>query len=410
MPPRNIKLTQRDARSVANNADATIVRNAFGSLNDIRSQGDTLLRLPGSSFATSLAAQQIIHQVEGWRYLAAAIQSFLAHSAGTCIHQAYYAELRAVFSLLSGSGILINNGANAYIESSGRRHSFVGPTHVATWMIWQEWVKTATAQDILKKGVSILPGVTLGDMIDELGGSHATRATLLDWGFDLVNLKRDHAARDRMSYDPYWQTTPLSNMAAGDVKFIRSLWPLLFPYTSGPCGFDIAYVRYLIRKSKLDNRGADPTFRSNTWYESLLNNVARAKGVTRNNLNQSLKGARYDLSLFEHAANNKTEAKNVLCRAIFLLRIAMLSLKMNLDNYDRTRQAGTKWLRLWMDHAGLWDATSGIGPADTVADYQDSLANFQPTGHLPYSLWSRDACYDTTKLARPDACLVWGLI
>jgi hypothetical protein len=213
-----------------------------------------------------------------------------------------------------------------------------------------------------------------------------------------------------MSYDPYWQTSPLTNMSLDDVKFIRSLWPLLIPYPSGKCGFDIAYVRYLIRKSKLDFRRNDPNFRLRQWYENLINSVARAKGVTRNDINQSLKNARYDLSLFEYAANTSVDAKNVLCRSIFLLRIAMLSLKMHLDNFDTVRQSATNWMRFWMQHAGLWDATSGISPADTVTDYQDSLANFQPIGQLPYSIWSRDMCYDTSKLARTDACLVWGLM
>jgi hypothetical protein len=353
-----------------------------------------------------------VHLVEGWRYLSGAVYAYLHHSNGTAIHQAYYAQLRAVFSLFASSGIQINNNKNCYVDSKNTQVAFPGPTHQATWVLWEEWIKTSEAQSILRSEISIMPNVSLGAFEAHIGAQLATVGALALWGYDLLQLKNDHFERNRRSYRPYWTDEPLTTMAASDVDFVRSLWSLLLPKTHGRWGFDIGYIVYLVGKSLQGAKDANPALSTRKEYFRLLKEIARKTGAELKHIHFALTQEQLDLSLFRFAAESNTTPRNVISRAVFLLRIATLALKSNLEKYDIPNTSGSKWIRNWLHHAGLWSLPSVVAAQDMHDDYREMLALFTPGADLPYAIWDTPSGEETviaSRLCRPDACLVWGL-
>mgnify|MGYP006904092584 CR=1 FL=1 len=84
------------------------VRDAFSRLGPVVDFSSVLAADDPRDLAKCLAAEQIAHLVEGWRYCAAAFHASLVNATDNAQHFAYYAELRAAMPLFSGSGIRVN--------------------------------------------------------------------------------------------------------------------------------------------------------------------------------------------------------------------------------------------------------------------------------------------------------------
>lgn len=406
----NTALSKQEANRIAQAAAPQQVRSAYAQLNSIATHAATLLSSGKTAPGVRLAAEQIVHLVDAWRYLSGSIHAYLNHSSGIAIHQAYYAELRAALSLFAGSGIRICDGKNSYVDSKGAEKSFGGSTHSVTWTLWTEWAKTSDAQEILRNEIAIMPNVTLGAFEAHIGAQQTTVGALSLWGYDLLQLKRDRFERNKQSYEPYWTTVPLTMMDPSDVAFVKSLWSLLLPKTYGCWGFDVAYIVYLITKSFQDAQAANAKFSPKKEYIRLLKEVAGKTGTDYKHVNLALTQEQFDISLFELAADSNTNPKNVLSRATFLLRIAMLSLKANLTKYDVPNASGTKWIRNWLHHAGLWHESSTTASQDIHLDFREMLDQFAPGVDLPYSIWDgSENAVRASRLCRPDASIIWGL-
>lgn len=405
-------LTKAEANNVVQSAAPQHVRVGYAKLNGIASFGDTLIGAGHVDLSIRLAAEQIVHLVEAWRYFSGAINAYLRHSNGTAIHQAYYAELRATFSLFAGSGIQINDYRNLYVNNKNKPVEFPGHTHPATWTLWEEWIGTSTAQDILRTQVSIMPNVSLGAFEAHIGAQLATVGALKRWGYDLLQLRNDYRERNIRSYKPYWTEEPLTKMAMSDVDFVKSIWAMLLPKTHGRWGFDVAYIVYLVDRWLEESRAADPKFSVKKEYLRLIREVASKTGTDSRHIHLALTQEPLDSSLFTLAADKKGAPKNVLSRALFLLRVATLALKSNLDKFDPPKMSGSKWIRNWLHHAGLWSLPTVIAAQDMHVDYREMLDQFAPGVDLPYTIWDAADGKNTvigSRLSRPDACLVWGI-
>ena len=62
-------------------------------------------RINEPHFREYVAASAPTHLIDGWSYLARAIDALLRGDAPAAVHLGYYAELRAAMSLLAGGGI-----------------------------------------------------------------------------------------------------------------------------------------------------------------------------------------------------------------------------------------------------------------------------------------------------------------
>lgn len=408
-------------QDIINNSDSSKVKDAYANLNNLQSF-DELLTNDSIDDATTLAKNQIMHMVESWRYLSSSINAFLKNSDGNAIHLAYYAELRAAMSLYAGSGILINNSRNAYIDFSGnfqyfRKATIPGSTpinaatHKITWGLWEHWTTTSSAIDILNKGIILFktsPENLNLDIIGQKIGLMATKNLIQSWGVDLLQLSDDHNARNEHSYQTYWTNKPLTKRNQNDINYIKSLWKLLLPQSYNQQGmhFDVALVKYVldeIEQDRINNIESDASV-TTSIYDEISNHLNQQLGISQETFKNILEQEEYDIDLFQLANNPNIEVKNVLSRAVFLSRIAKLSVELNIKSHSN----GRSWILFWLEHCGIWDPDKIDNARDLCYDYEDALSDFNPR-NPEFDIWNtvNNNC-PAAMLSNPEACLSWN--
>lgn len=230
--------------------------NAYSKLGPISKFDDVFLsHSTPFDASTQLAAEQIVHLMDGWRYAASAIAAFLRNSPSETIHFAYYAELRAAMSLYSGSGVRLEQNDNYYVDSTGRKFSQQAGkndkqlhTHTIAWSLWNAWISRTDAQDLVLDGLRIAPSISLRAMVPVLtlfSPSHTIGA----WGYDLISQpKADRSERNNASYKALLASKPLIKMTDRDLEFVLALCRLLLPAQSGlknSLAFDSALLQFL---------------------------------------------------------------------------------------------------------------------------------------------------------------------
>ncbi|HKI54890.1 MAG TPA: hypothetical protein VJ987_12255 [Anaerolineales bacterium] len=402
--------------NICHNASGELVRDAFANLGPVENFGDILNQQGEVNRATMLAANQIVHLVEGWRYFSSAMFAFTTHSPGNSLHFAYYAELRAAFSLLAYSGIWTKPYHLYCLDGAGAVHhehiNANGGSHIITWKLWNEWQKRNDARELILQGVS-LPNkeVTLETFIPHLGGTPAISG-IKKWGYDLLRPNNDRDARNTYSYQPYWSERSLSKMSLDDFKFMQSIWKYIMTETGSQWGFDSALIKNLLDR-RIDDMASDDSFDDSTfdkdsWLNQIFLLVSQQVGIPADEIRNMLMNNDIDTSLFAIAGEELEGPKNVISRALFMLRLATLALQKNLRTTSNADSA-TKWIKHWSDHAGLWSEDSGIQPLDLLSDYEDSVYGFTPSGKLPHALFGNQMNANAMRLCRPDVCLTWNL-
>lgn len=409
---------------IISNTSPTQVTNAYANLNNITSFNELLTTEPVSP-ATGLARNQIMHMAESWRYLGSAMTAFLNNSDGNAIHLAYYAELRATMSLFAGSGILIRNGNNGYIDSSGALQSFnnatyrdtlgnikiiQSPTHKITWGLWEHWSKSNYAKDILDKGIILYKTTPQNIDLRLISGKIGTLATnniLNSWGTDLLQLQDDHNARNLHSYQAYWSDKPLTKRNQSDIDYIKSLWKLLLPqdYNQEGMHFDVAMIKHVLNEIDKGNSETEDEAQELTKAQDELSKyIYDHLGIREETFQSIMEQTEYDLSLFELANDPVGNIRNVLSRAVFLCRIAKLSVELNLKAHSN----GYSWILYWLQHVGVWNPDQVENPYDLFEDYENALSDFSPTDPS-FNIWHTvDNTCPASMLSKPEACLSWS--
>lgn len=399
---RNSGSSPVDYAAVCAAASGKAVISGFRGLGPINGFGDTLFRR-GGAVGERLAAEQISHLVEGWRYAAAATSAYLNNSKDSALHFAYYAELRSALSLLSWSGIRIARGGYFYLDVNGAKNVFPSSdgTHIAVWGIWKEWVNRGDAKSLIDNRVRICPGVSYGDVLRCINVP-GQPSLLKSWGYDLLAVgAADRRSRNKASYEPLWSTRSLDVLADNQLGLVRDLWGLLARGNSGAV-FDSALAVQAISSALPDMMRAKNKKRKEC-FELLVSDICNSTGVDRSSVLGGLEVGNIGRDVFSLASAGVANVDNVLCRAFFLLRVAMLALEDGVPS----SAAASGWIKHWLEHAGLWSDSMGFGAADLDKDYLDALAEFE--GVDAQSLWEHENLPATVKLSRPDACLAWNL-
>jgi hypothetical protein len=357
-----------------------------------------------------LAAEQIIHLVDGWRYAAAATSAYLSHSNATATHFSYYAELRAAMSLFAWSGIRAKWHGYYYLDNNGNKAlTNSNPnTHTGVWELWNAWAKRPDVDALLANAIHLHPVATL---------RHVTRAvnftvpqrTLTQWGADLIRVSKDHDARNTASYEALWMDSHLTRMQGQEAELVRDLWKLFLP-DGRSLGFDAALCSHFVANASPRATGnAQSQAEQASFLETVAKHISDNSGAPKDEVLRRLQPNGYTFKPFELAAAADIKAENVLCRAFLLLRIAMLALKRSLDT-PGVPPIAKKWLESWLEHAGLWSNSFQIDPIDIEVDYRDAVNDFTLTHPLPNSLWDGENLSRVAKLSRPDACIAWSLV
>lgn len=389
------------------NSSATLT--GMAGLGPVTSFGDLLLPANASP-QTTLAAEQLIHLIEGWRYIASATNAILSHAGDQTLHLAYYAELRAAMSLFSWSGIRVKQHGYYYLDSKGQEKKLDNQkTHAAVWGLWKEWVKRPDAMSLFSDSIRLHPSVSLGDVVGSVRYVN-TSATLSNWGIDLWDATRDHSARNIASYEAKLASKPLVAMEKRDVDLVLDLWRL-FLSDGSSLSFDAALINYIVADAvpKLIQQSQnDPKPTEQDQLTDIAISIAASTGVEEADILRRLNPSAYSFAPFVMAADQATGVENVLCRGYFLLRMAMLATKKSIATSPSS--SVKRWMENWLFHVGLWNPGDGIDLVDIEEDYRVSVDELNPSPPFPSSLWTAGNIGLSARLIRPDACMAWGLI
>lgn len=419
--PEQMMARQLEASVACQVASGDPVRDAFSRLGPIVDFSSVLAVDDPPDLAKRLAAEQIAHLVEGWRYCAAAFHAMLVNATDNAQHFAYYAELRAALSLFAGSGIRVKLGDGYCLDAHKQQHPLNKQrTHKIVWEFWPLWAQRADAMDLLKRQITLLPGVTIEDFEASLIGLGVSQS-LQGWGYDLLHLENDHDARNAASYEASWASRPLAHMTQGELNLLSDLWRLLLPEEGARLRFDVELICFLVRRalsilkrSRSDHELEDDENACNLIatlaqqdvdLQRIVNAVSARMGANADHLMRVLTSGSI-VNPFTRAEEKDSAVGNMLCRAVFLLRLATLSVN---ERLPRSGGAVKAWIANWLQHAGLKDKESEVESADLAEDWDLALEEFSPQEPLPLTLWNEKNARQSTLLSRPDACLAWGV-
>ncbi|MDH0863506.1 hypothetical protein [Mitsuaria sp. GD03876] len=374
-----------------------------------RARNEALITMAEANTASpkTLAAESLVHAVEGWRFLAAAISSLISHGQKQSIHFAYYAELRAAVSILAGNGLRVKYPTSSYVEQGGSEQAPTWKregTHKLVWRLWKDWTAGTDADSLFLDGLKVHPAIPLRLFKDAI--AHVSAASnLAAWGRDL-QLEHEHNARNAASYEAIDAWTNLSPMVDADFSFPQELWALAEPTTAG-LQFEAQLVHWLLKTeaAKLDALQADS---GKPWLIRVLGEVERLSGVSENEIRLALSLDSDPSPVFDHAFSPAVEAKNVIARAFFLLRIACLPLRASLSPAGAA--PAQAWLHDWLHEAGVLPNPSQMNISDAWADYEPLISVDSPAHPLASNtLNDRTISSEILRLARPEAILVWSV-
>lgn len=403
------------------NASGNLVELAYSKLGPVNNFTDLLTSSVDPD--TKLAALQIIHALEAWRFLTSATNAYLVNSKASTIHFAYYAQLRSAFSLFANSGIYSPGITfdkhdtkidNYYLNIHNQKTVINNPepTHKAAWKLWNELIKRPDCEDLTLHNIRLLPTVVLNDFKTVL--PYFTSLSTINFGLDLACIDDDHKARNTASYSPYWLIDPLEKMQPNNVKLVADLWGLLMK--SGITqGFDTTLIQHIVQKSIFNRALTSEAVEAKRL--DIAKKISLNTGENESTIYRHLQRDPAVSPILDLVESTDIQAENVLCRAFYLAYFATIAVRKNLNK--TTNFSAKKWIENWLEHAGIWNASYGFSRSDLQDEYQLSLDEFSrlsTSTNLPEDLWSgeslppyQSASYHTSRIARPEASIAWAL-
>ena len=316
-----------------------------------------------------IAASTLTHCNDGWAYLAQALNAELKGDPNVSRHLAYYAELRAAMSLLASEGIGIFNNRHVVLTSAAKcrvvppksgRDRWQDGTHQFTWDTMELLAGAATGKAALLR--SIKPGGTeLADWFDQYGSVNwLTQSWLTHWGLDLQRLASDRRARNLTTYRPTAFTSPEPTHVGDTLEMCEQLWRMCEPRRDG--GFPVL-DRHLLRRGLallFENAHGKPPDKAPVVYERsidrMLHHLSPGKDLSPTQWRNFLlfSDDPDDPKILADAVradapDHAEHSKQVLARALLLLRIASGSIADLLDDLPNPLSD----LRFWWESASI---------------------------------------------------------
>lgn len=395
--------------------------------------------LPGHSVSGNDLSQYIAvsaphHCADGWTLLGRALDANARGDAGTAVHLAYYAELRAAMSLLATEGIGIFNDRHFVVTSSGSC-SPIGKldkqgrsnhgTHAMAWLALEYWAGLPRSADLFR--CIIKPsGIPLGEWLDAFGGrstSHPLAIKWLEtWGLDLKRLSEDREARNQASYRPARLNHGVALRVLDCSDFIQKLWLLHEP--SNQSRFD-KLDRYLLRLSIDASFKALPKPAGRKLDDRLYTMLKfiLSDDVLINQWMDFLRRIKQpdDPILTVEAAETASVGDprhhlQVLSRAAMLLRVATGACAELLRSGPFGRTDLEFWWKPLGEERGLWAPDNE--PTDLTElwrDINDAIEDIQQwevtNGGAPVShaQWRRDLAHQISVTGECERIALWGL-
>jgi hypothetical protein len=199
-----------------------------------------------------VAASAPIHCIDGWALLGRAIDCHTRRDYDSSKHFAYYAELRAAFSLLAAEGVGIFNNDHFVVTTNRNCLHLRGSTHKTVWQALEHWAELKKSTDLLGSAISI-NGISIQDWLDSFQSGSSLRPVgtrwLQNWGLDLRIFSDDRESRNVASYRPTTMGENLPLNPEDSSEFVCALWQMCEP--SAHSGFGIL-DRHLLRTALED--------------------------------------------------------------------------------------------------------------------------------------------------------------
>jgi hypothetical protein len=405
------------------------------------------------------------HVLDGWRYLSHAASALLNGSRRTCIHLAYYAELRAARSILGAFGIAIRNTLHFAVTKDRRVVTFgalnrptaapVGPfrqilndlagvyddvvrrimrrpppivprddepigTHAAAWKALREWVKNP---DHAERVVRAFGGL-IYENVDWVEACRSTAMRvdvvahwLQNWSCDLKSLSADSGARNAASYGVDLSSDTFRPVQQSELDAVRDANEACLSWNGEPtdqiqlmliCDFIVKAARRLEMKKNdmwkkvrqyLENEAAHPPKKAKGLVTLIKKMPDQAAG-----------------RVFSFAADRKSGATGVFCRALLLLRLATALMREQWKEI-RTRSSGgaaawqDKWLEEFACHAHVDVTSTPMDFHDLETDHEDALDEIKSwlgaNSFNPNTLW-QNVSVPLREICRLERAGLWA--
>lgn len=395
------------------------------------------LRQPGHSINRAALSEYIsisasLHCSDGWSFLGRALDACSRSDVTTCVHLAYYAELRAAMSLLATEGIGIFNDRHFVVtalnrcKQIGRRGRRLG-THQIAWFALEYWATLQKSSKLLRQVIKP-GGIPMGTWLDAFGASTTSRVIatkwLRTWGLDLKQFSEgtDRTARNQASYRPTRIYARPNINTIEITEFIRNLWKSFEPQPN--TRFEIL-DRYLLRLSieKAYDAKHPSTRRYFDAEVSLMLKTVIGDAPLVEEWKQFFTKAisPQDLMIITEASKitASTDPRyhlQILSRANLLLRVATGACAKLFAECSFGRTELEFWWKPFGEERGLWN--TGDDPSEfmdlwnDIDDAVNKLDGWESAnrGSIPTNMtWKNDLQHEISVLGECERIALWGL-
>lgn len=339
-----------------------------------------------TQLAEYIAASVPLHCIDGWSFLGKAIISHATGDAEACKHFAYYAQLRAVMSLLASDGIGVFSDKHfSIINADGRSSDIYGPvfnrTHSFVRKQFIYWIGRRDTGQLFQK--IIRPqGIPLDSWFSEISTTplnYLAKDWLTQWGYDIATLGTDQSARERASYRPSGILRDHKHKSAiqirNSLEIIESIWRMCSTNGNGSFVVDI----YLLRRS-WEKISGKPKLDQAEVREALENLDIGGNELTTLTQHFIRKTQQLDPALLIEAnKRGKTTDPDyhiqMMCRATLLLRLATGTGVRLIEEAHFSKDDLRFWWETLGENYGLWEPGQDDPIAGSLAEVEEALAN-----------------------------------
>lgn len=338
--------------------------------------------------AQYISASSALHAMDGWSYLGRSLSALLRGDPHRSIHLGYYAELRAVMSILAAEGVGIFDKRHFVIDgpdSVAPIHGKLG-THQFTWDVFELWASDSRSGNLFTSVIASR-GTTLDQWFANSGGAATlfplAKQWFLQWGMDISLPLKDRRARNESSYRPDGIGRTWTLNADETLQAAKEVWRSLEPTPRSPFEqidwhiLRIATEKLFYATTGSSHRSAKKAY--GAYVEGLIS--ARGFDAATAQLSRDFILRRHSAKDLEILALSRLQPSHptkghlaVLARAALLLRVASGSVRTLLGNANLKPEAIAFWLTGIGGCRGLWDvAKDGTDYMDLWADVQAAL-------------------------------------
>jgi len=317
-----------------------------------------------------ISASAPTHVIDGWSFLARAIESTFRNDTYSAIHFGYYAELRAAMALLASQGIGIFNRKHPIICERISK-CIQGSTHQIVWPILKHWTSLVRSYNLLEKIIHV-EDLPISEWFNICNVTTPARAVgqnwLRTWGIDLEILDVDRTKRNLVSYRPSEFCQPSMPTTQDIISFTHDVWALFEPESNR----DFPVLELHLVKKALKNANAIMPSTSEI----------RNKGIESIKANEIVRFLSNDndvpLPLKLSEKQSKVEEPychlEIISRALLLLFVATVTVRHLLLNAGYTSHNLEFWWKRYGKNRGFWDESNEPeDPKDIWADIRLSL-------------------------------------